>query len=94
MTSDIKARALPDTAENVAVIHEEIMKGTAEGYISYTDPTGSNNFVVSVKGSDPARLLPDAMQLFVPIAEEVGKQFNVELMKDSAGHGVVAMQWL
>lgn len=89
----MKDRALPDTAESLATIHREIDSGTAEGYVCFTDAENGTSLVSAVLGSDPARLLPDAMQQFVPIAEQAGKKFEVTQQKDAAGYACISMQW-
>lgn len=90
----IEERTGLDTPANLDAIRKDIDKGIAEGYITYTDAKGTTRYACSVLGDNPARLLPDAMQLFVPIAQTVGKKFQVSQQKDAKGYDVISFQWI
>jgi hypothetical protein len=94
MGIQIEERTGLDTPENLEAIRKDIDKGIAEGYITYTDAKGSIKYACKVLGDNPARLLPDAMQLFAPIAQTVGKKFQVNQQKDAKGYDVISFQWI
>lgn len=94
MGIEIEERTGLDTPANLDAIRKDIDKGIAEGYITYTDAKGSTRYAAAVLGNNPARLLPDAMQMFAPIAQTVGRKFNVNQQKDAKGYDVISFQWI
>ena len=90
----IEERTGLDTPANLEAIRKDIDKGIAEGYITYTDAKGTTRYACSVLGDNPARLLPDAMQMFAPIAETVGRKFEVTQQQDAKGYAVISFKWL